>query len=171
MSPATGAAVIAEIETAFDGVSRGDGVTLHEADVIDDCGSDKERGAARQLDTETRWQDVPDELIERFSCPLSFLDGAGFAYYIPAYMRWAIRHYASSRSFSIDHTIYTLHSVGYSISPATLALPHLGETQRRAIASFLQFFCSDLAARHADSGHARAALDAFWGRYADPAIR
>lgn len=48
------AALIAEIERAFDGFEREDGVTLHEASVIDDHGSDAERAQARLDDPETR---------------------------------------------------------------------------------------------------------------------
>jgi len=75
--------VLSEIETAFDGVSREDGVTLHEAEVLDSYGGAAERAAARKLDTEARWNDA--ELAECRDV-LSFLDNKGFRYYMPAYM-------------------------------------------------------------------------------------
>jgi len=49
------------IGTAFQDVRRGDGVTLHEANVIDDYGSPKHRAAARELDKDHSRLDVPDE--------------------------------------------------------------------------------------------------------------
>jgi hypothetical protein len=85
-------ALIAEITAAFDGVAREDGVSLHEAGVIDDRGSAEERAEARAKDTESRWQDVPDELIARGHSVLSFLDAKGFRYYIPAYIVWYLKY-------------------------------------------------------------------------------
>ena len=94
--------VIDEICRAFAHVSRAHGVTLHEAVVIDDYGSDEERIAARALDPDRCWQDVPDHLIEAHQETLCFLDQKGFRYYLPAYMVWALRHLGASDSFSID---------------------------------------------------------------------
>ena len=62
------AAVIDEIALAFDGVSREDGTTLHEAEAIDGYASEEEQLRARQLDTDTRWQDVPPQEIQVASC-------------------------------------------------------------------------------------------------------
>ena len=71
-------ALIEEITAAFDGVSREQGVTLHEATVIDDYGSLEERALARTQDTEDKWQNVPDEDIRFTDAVLSFLDPKGF---------------------------------------------------------------------------------------------
>lgn len=73
-------ALIEAIIEAFDGVSRGNGVTLHEAMVIDDYGSPAERAAARAQDTEDKWQDVPEDDIRFSDAVLSFLDAKGFHY-------------------------------------------------------------------------------------------
>lgn len=97
-----------EIRAAFADVTRGEGITLHEADVIDDYGSDEERLAARQLDTDQHWSEVADELIERMSSALSFLDASGFHYYLPAYLSWTLRNYDSSDSPSKNSLLYGL---------------------------------------------------------------
>lgn len=81
------------IEHAFDGVGRDDGITLHQAVVIDDYGSEDEFIAAGKLDTETRWQDVPDEDISTNTSIFCFLDSKGFRYYLPASMSWAVKNY------------------------------------------------------------------------------
>lgn len=86
------AALIAEVNAAFDGVSREGGVSLHESYVIDDYGSEAQRLEARKLDTEMRWQDVPDEDIAAGDSCLSFLDEIGFRYYIPAYIVWSLHN-------------------------------------------------------------------------------
>ena len=80
--------IIDQIRLAFAHVSREDGVTLHEAKVIDDYGSADERIAARVLDLDSHWQDVPDHLIEEHQETLCFVDPKGFRYYLPAYMVW-----------------------------------------------------------------------------------
>src|ERR1700680_2624371 len=88
--------LIAEIMTAFDGVSREDGTTLHEAMAIDDYKSDEEQQAARGFDTEQRWQDVPDEEILACESALSFLDAKGFRYYLPAFMVSRLKNWGNS---------------------------------------------------------------------------
>ena len=84
------AALIEEITAAFDGVSRAGGVSMSEAKVIDDYGSDAERAAARLRDTDTYWQDVPDEQLA-LNWPLHFFDPIGFRYYVPAYITYHLR--------------------------------------------------------------------------------
>ncbi len=54
-------AIIGRIRTAFHGVKRGQ-IAIHEAQVIDDYGSDQARAQARALDTEGSWEEIPDEL-------------------------------------------------------------------------------------------------------------
>ena len=80
-------ALIAEITAAFDGVSREDGISLHEAAGIDDYEySPEERGANRAKDTDTKWQEVPGEWIEKMGLgdvALNYFDPKGFRYYIP----------------------------------------------------------------------------------------
>ena len=84
------AALIEEIVAAFDGVSREGGVSMSEAEVIDDYGSDEERATARLSDTEARWQDVPDEQLA-LNWPFHFFDPIGFRYYTPAYLVYYLR--------------------------------------------------------------------------------
>ena len=79
-----------EIKRVFANVERGRGVTLHETSVIDANGSDEERERARRKDTDSHWWDVRDEWIEK-NVGLTFLDDAGFRYYLPAYMSYFIR--------------------------------------------------------------------------------
>jgi len=95
----------AEIKTAFADVSRGDGVSLHQAHVMDRRGSEAQEREARNLDLDTRWQDVPASDIATYSGILPFLDMEGFLYYIPAYMLWTVENLLTSDSDSIFFTI------------------------------------------------------------------
>ena len=157
--------VIDEIRRAFADVSREDGVTLHEAEVIDDYGSTEERAAARRLDTDLRWQDVPDRLIQEYSDTLCFVDVKGFRYYLPAYMIWAMRNHETTDSLSATHPIFCLT---LSDNP-THREWHLERfrafdgPQARAIGRFLRFMAE--RADPGDAGLASRALDAYWGRF------
>lgn len=83
--------LIAHIEAAFAGVERGNGVTIHEAREIDRHSSRAERIAARALDTECSWQDVPSEALRRNDQYLVFLDAEGMRFYLPALMLQYLR--------------------------------------------------------------------------------
>jgi hypothetical protein len=106
--------LLALIENAFNGVEREDGITLHEAAVIDDYGSEEEFVAARNLDTDSRWQDVPDSDISNHTSIYCFLDPKGFRYYLPASMSWAVKHYEEDEN---DCGFFTYLAVLPSVAP------------------------------------------------------
>ncbi|MEH1828183.1 DUF6714 family protein [Nostoc sp.] len=126
-------ALIEQITAAFDGVKRSDGITLHEARALDDY-ADAQK--ARKLDSESQWQDIPDEWIEYFSDVFPFFDAKGFRYYIPAYIIWCLKHYKTSNSDTLDNTIYAIKNRGGYYHPH---LELLNTTQLQAIKAFLQF--------------------------------
>ncbi len=138
-------ALIEEITAAFDGVSREDGVTLHEATVLDDYGSLEERAEARKQDTEDNWQDVPEEDIRFNDAVLSFLDPKGFHYYIPAYVVWYLRnidnedpnYWSNTFDSVIFHLAAGFHGEvdNFYLSKFKLFTPE----QAKAIAHFLVF--------------------------------
>ena len=136
-------ALIDNITTVFDGVSRRNGVTLHEAMVIDDYGSPAERAEARAQDTENRWQDVPEDDIRFSDAVLSFLDTLGFHYYLPAYMVWYLGHIDNtdpdywSNTFDsvIFHLTYQVDVDDYITQKFSL----FTSAQLKATGHFLQF--------------------------------
>jgi hypothetical protein len=140
--------LIAEITAAFDGVSREDGTTLHEAEAIDDWKSDEECRAARRLDTEQRWQDVPYEDIWACCSALSFLDAKGFLYYLPAFMVHGLRHFEDDPSSILSSCeFHLLHESQKSLrksEPAPIASKYgFTDAQCRVIAKFLRFLNGD----------------------------
>ncbi len=158
--------VIEQITKAFEGVSREDGVSLHEARVIDDWGSDCERAAARKIDTDTRWQDVPVEWIEQLHDALSFLDPKGWRYYLPAYMLYSLKFYTTS-SNAVDSAVYSC--ILYEGSKYKDLKEHqisrfrlLTVEQSRAVCQFLRF---EAAYAEGDEQAVQEALDAYWGRF------
>ena len=144
-------ALIEEITAAFNGVERENGVTLHEAMVLDNYGGPSERAEARTKDTETRWQDVPDTDIAFSDAVLSFLDDTGLRYYLPAYISWYLRNIDNEaicyRSNTFDSVIFHLTHDPKRSERFDL----LNKVQRQSIAAFLTFEAEreeKLAERH-----------------------
>jgi len=155
--------VIAAIEAAFGSVARG-AVTLHEAEVMDDYGTDAELRAARTCDPEVDWRDVPDSSIRECPAALSFLDPVSWRFYLPAYMRFGLRHLEDSRSSTIDDAIYSLDPGG---SPRLDEFKlerfrTLNVAQADAVRRFLVFAVEN--GGHCDEVVARDALNAYWDR-------
>jgi hypothetical protein len=78
-------AIIAQIEAAFAFVLRPDNDAL----LWDQCFDDNDIAALYDV---AHWRDVPDTMVENEYAALSFLSPAGFQHFIPAYMRWVLRH-------------------------------------------------------------------------------
>lgn len=162
------AALVAEISAAFDGVSREGGMTLHEAEAVDDRLSPAEQRAARSLDPDTRWQDVPDTDISVSSSTLSFLDEIGFRYYIPAFMVYCLRCWGDDWEGVLGSCEYHLlqesqKSLRQS-DPASIAGRYqFTDAQVGAVASFLRFIIDFDVSRAAP-----ATVEAIekWERYA-----
>jgi hypothetical protein len=90
------AALLAEIDAAFDNVRRDGGVSWSESKVIDNHGSSEERQKARESDTDPRWNELVDQSGWRLDIGdsgiggFSFLDAIGFRYYLPAAMKRSV---------------------------------------------------------------------------------
>ena len=162
------AALVAEISAAFDGVPREGGTTLHEAEAMDDRKPPEEQRAARRLDPETKWQEVPDADIFACCAALSFLNEKGFRYYIPAFMLYGLRHWGDDWNGILNSCEYhLLHDYPKSLrqsDPASIAGKYrFTDAQSKAVARFLRFII-DSDETKAD----RATVEAVerWERYA-----
>lgn len=169
--------LIEEITAAFDGVSREGGVSLSEAWVIDNYGSDEERAEARKEDTETRWQDVPDEDICNGASCLYFMDEIGFRYYLPAYIVWYLRFIdvpdCGSNTFdSLINALGALHS-GDLDEHEILRFKLFTPEESKAIAHFLEFeqdredaylseYRREYQRSRLDAGISQERIDAAW---------
>lgn len=163
-------ALVEEITSAFSGVSREDGITIHETVLLDDYGVDLEydsplRVAARKEDCEHRWQDIPDEVIARPDLSLYFLDAKGFHYYIPAYMIWTLKNLKTcpDHIFTAAHALI-LPNPKTKFGQETLNLFELfTKEQARATCKFLRFLSEQGDEFEADQ--AQEALDKYWGTH------
>lgn len=136
--------LIAEIERAFDGVTRDEGISLHEAIALDDQASLEQQKVARKLDTEARWQDIREEDIVNCCSALSFLDAKGFRYHIPAFMWAALRNFQEDpngiRSSCEFHlTQEPGKSLSQSQAESIVSKYEFSSSQVGAISKFLRF--------------------------------
>lgn len=130
--------IIDDIHDAFDPVRLEDGVSWHEADVIDDYGSAESRRYARELDNYEHWKDMPPEDLDDGSSSPSFLDAKGFRFYLPAYMTSIL--YGQQHAFATgDCFVWRLGQPDFQME----LLPLLNAEQRAAIAAFLTKYSQD----------------------------
>lgn len=156
-------AIIAAIHAAFRGVSRGQ-ITMHEAEVIDEYGSEDERIDARKLDTDQEWEEIPEEHVEECTTALCHVDPESWRYYIPRYMEWSLRHFRTNDSVVSDFTIYTFDPSStdpvlteYSMERYRL----LSADQSRVLCRFLRYMAQN--GDHADDVVANEAIRKYWG--------
>ncbi|MFA5996021.1 MAG: DUF6714 family protein [Patescibacteria group bacterium] len=135
--------LIKEIESAFENVKRENGITLHEAGSIDCYETKEKQREARKLDTDSRWQDVPDEWIRDYPQPWCFLDAKGERYYLPAYMRFSIKFPLSdSCKEMVLHIVPFSDSQGVEHEESIKSLAknlNLNKNQCKAVFDFLKF--------------------------------
>ena len=82
------------IERAFHGVELGNGVSLHEAKVVDDYDTRAQRLAARTSDEKHDWRKLIDDPKLLQLCrlgALSFFDAAGLKFHLPACLSRAVK--------------------------------------------------------------------------------
>lgn len=159
-----------QISDAFADVTRGDGITLHEADVLDAYETDAELAAARRVNTDRHWSEVPDDLIERFPSVFAFLDAVGFHYYLPAYMWWTLRFYEQSTSPSTETVLYALALQPWDDIPRSDEAERLARfrmltpLQAEVVCRFLRFVVG-FGEGCLDVSLAQKAVTQYWGEF------
>jgi hypothetical protein len=143
----------AAIEAAFGGLTPpGDAALLHPL-----CRDDND---IAEFYGAPDWHALPGELLVRNYAAPAFFSAAGFRYYLPAFMVWALRNAASPeylaeatlRAFDPGRESDPLY--GFQVSKFAL----FDTAQRRAVVTFLESFRED-----DDLGPlAEAALQNYW---------
>jgi hypothetical protein len=85
---------LALIDLAFAGLQRDEDCTLHQAQLLDQTMSreisEEEWAAAKGLDPQTDWRDVPAASLDECDAVLSHASPQSWLFYIPAYMKRAL---------------------------------------------------------------------------------
>jgi len=154
--------LLAAIESAFAGVSRAGGVSLHETEVIDRYGDKEAARRAQARDRDRCWQEVPHEDLAEV-CGVGgicFFDLIGWRYYLPAYMTWFVSGGDTSHSLAAEYLIYALRPRHLELDPYHLTrYQTLDAQQAAAVVQFLQYVVRFGTVLQSD---ARAALRHYW---------
>ncbi len=157
--------VVSEIRAAFDDVTRGDGVTLEEADLHDRCCTDASRFTeARNRAIDEHWWQVPSDDLRQWGDAIPFLDEAGYLYYLPALMTWALslpkqEFYCEPAPQSLLLSLGSSSTSGKRFKPCTFA-NSMTAAQISAVTAFLS--ASAVLLECADC---RELLERFWLRH------
>lgn len=127
------AAVEAQIRAAFAGVTREDGFSWTQAEVIDRYGDDQAMRDALAGDTEQSWEELVDNPSWDDTGGVGgfcFLDPIGYRYYLAPAM---IRHVRGTSGSSLQHNL-TIHDKHQRRHVSLLTPP-----QCEAVARFIRF--------------------------------
>ena len=155
-------AVVAGIREAFRGVVLGGGVSLQQAELIDewnDTLTEAEFAAIPDLEETDDWTAVSAAELEMDY--IAHLDAEGLRYYLPAFMLYLLDHYNGGEMWAIG-TVMALdqrrrHPPGF--------LDLLDPMQRQAIARYFQALPSLVELDREDSRILERAFRKVWARY------
>jgi hypothetical protein len=153
-----------QIRAAFAGVSRADGVSWSEADVIDDWGTEEACAAARAQDRDRSWEqlvDDPNWNLESGLGRFSFLDAIGFRYYLAPAMIRAVR---SGQDSGIQFHLMLSCPGGSGNAYKLEQWSQLDARQRSCIAAFLSHMAAwaDHQGWEVERDWWREALASYW---------
>jgi hypothetical protein len=161
--------LIKAIEIAFDGVARSD-TSLRQFLLTDKYGMSREitneewtqAGKAR---VDNKWADIPDSEIDECDCLLAHMQAEDFRYYLPAYMRYSVKHYQKPiwETDIIGMCVFSLYPSSkdrslYDYKISQLAL--INGAQKQVIVQFLKFVAS--MADDVQRPDATKALERYW---------
>jgi hypothetical protein len=163
----------AAIRSAFADVRLGSGVSLRQAQAIDESifGMDVPNfGALLRSEVTDDWTHVPEEELVR-DC-IAHLDADGLRYYLPALMLWLLDHYDDDdRLFRDGADMTMIGTIGALAPSAQFAASHWrifdGFTveQRKAIASYLESLPLHVDLDYRDATDVARSLDQYWAQF------
>lgn len=157
--------LVREIESNFKEVSRAGGISLHQAKVLNNRGTDEEFNLALSLDTDKHWSEIDNITLEKHSDTLFFLDPIGFKYYLPAYINYGLADIdANHRVNDMLYSITDLLLIDCTKDENTNYRTSLfTEEQKKAISHFLMIII--LIGNYIDIKAALNAVIKYWKEY------
>ena len=166
--------LINEIERAFSGVAR-PATSLRQFVLTDRFGmsgkiTKKQWEQAGRQRGDSNWQDISDAEIHECECLLAHMQAEAFQYYLPAYMRYAVKHLHDQAESAeiVGSVVFSL--TPFAKDPSTFAsmaeqLQLLNGSHKRVIVQLLNFIAT--AGYESHAADARAALDGYWSDSGD----
>ena len=166
-------AVAAAIRVAFAGIRLGSGVSLRQAQIIDDRGrglSQAEFEAVPRSEVTEDWTAIPDAELVR-DC-VAHLDADGLRYYLPALMLWLLDHYDDEDRLFKDDADMTAIGTILALAPSSEFETSYRQTyeaftreQRAAIASYLEALPRLVGLEYEDATRVARSLDRYWAQF------
>jgi len=146
--------IITDLDRAFGELKRPKDTELLHVDCFDNSDIKPFYG-------EKHWREIPDEMIESQNGALCFFSPQAFRFFLPAYMRYCLRNYVDSQSFSVDATIYALNPHGSGQKDFMESKWGLfSSDQLGVVVSFLKFMSEQ--EEYVDADAAKSALANYW---------
>jgi hypothetical protein len=155
------------IRAAFKGVRLGHGVSLRQAQAIDERDAaitDEAFRALSQSEITDRWEALSLAELERDN--IAHLDSTGFRYYIPAFMLSLLDTYDPS-SMRVIGTLAALYPKQADCSYHMRRYSELNEAQRAAIAKFLVALPTLIELDPDDLKRVQRGVRNYWHEFAD----
>ena len=155
-------ALVAEIEAAFEGVTREGGKSWRDAEVADFYGDE---AFATWIDTDTRWQDLADDpnwYHASGNGGFCFLDPIGFRYFLPAAMIQAIRS-SYNEGIQFHLTIASDDRREHHLNKVSL----LDNRQMQCVRRFIEYMIavSEAQEQEFEVDAWREALESYWKQF------
>jgi hypothetical protein len=159
--------LIEQIHTVFGSAELGNGLSLHQARAMDRLQPPEDVLEARPLDTEERWQEIPDGKVEEFHYALTFMDPVGLRFHLPRYMVFALEH-PGLDSPAVDAAVYAC-DFGDEMEQDVLAqFNAMSRRQMKTVARFLVHIAESRDEDY-DTMVAAIALESFWYQFLEEA--
>lgn len=166
----------AAIRSAFAGIRLGSGISLRQAEVIDNYGrgyTEAEFKALPQSEISDDWTRIPDEELTR-EAMVPHLDADGLRYYLPASMLWLLAHYDEDR-IETGADMTAIHTMGALAPYSEFAAGYWSRydgafslEQRTAIASLVEALPRLVHLDHEDATRVDRSLDGYWRKFLRP---
>lgn len=163
----------AAIRSAFAGVRLGAGVSLRQAEVIDDYGrgfTHAEFEALPRSEVTDDWAGVPESELLRDNA--AHLDRDGLRYYLPALMLWLLDNYHHDDWLTRDGVMMTTIGTIMALAPELKFEEHVWHTydsftteQRTAIASYIEALPRLVNLDLEDATTMARSMDRYWAQF------
>ena len=133
------------IESAFAGVSLGDGIDLYAAQSMDHYGCPEEDALSRTAER-IDWRRVPAEDLSPRFWAITFLDAKGFRFYAPAIMTAIVRG-SDQTGLLLDFFIWSLDTSPHGTLKDVPLRELFSQQQTAAIVRFLKYLIHNASDR------------------------
>ena len=157
--------LISDIERAFTGSRRAE-TSLRQYLLHDKFGMSREITVAEWTlagrdRVDSTWQEIPDAEIEECDCLLAHMGADEFLYYLPAYMRYAVRNQGETDILGMTVSSLSPSTTNDDLRANAISkYAALNDAQKSVVVRFLEFVSTNLSGEIQRT--AAKALNRYW---------